>query len=91
MNIKLNLNKHCIETEVKRLHNRAVSQYFKSNQDRKRIEECIELLHKALKELNWSELRSSHTELAGHNNDCVILSKEKNHLVICINGIKIDL
>ncbi len=88
MDIKLNLTKHCIETEIKKLHNWTVSQYFKSNQGRAEIEERIELLQKALQELNWGELRSRYVELAGHNDDSVILSKKNNTLIISINGIK---
>lgn len=91
MDIKLDLNKHCIETEIKRLHNRIISQYFKSNGNKAKLEERLELLQKALEELNFGKLRSTYVELAGHNNDVITLSKEENQLVIRINGIKVEL
>jgi len=89
--IKLDLNKHCIETEIKRLHDRAIFQYFeqdKTKQEEQTLENRIELLEQALKKFDFGFLRSSCVTLAGHNNDDVILYRENNQPVIRINGIK---
>ena len=93
VNVKLNLNKHCIETEIKRLHNRAILQCFESDmtkQEELEIENRIELLQLALKTFDFGFLRSTCVTLAGNSNDDVILSSENNQPVIRINGIKYD-
>jgi len=93
VDIKLALNKHCIETEIKRLHNRAILQYFepdKTKQEKLKIEDRIELLQLALKTFDFGFLRSTYVTLAGIHNDDIILSKENNQPVIRINGIKYD-
>jgi len=89
MYIQLDLSKHCIETEIKKLHDQSIFQYFKSNEIRENIEERLDILQMALEELNCGKLRSTYAELAGHNNDDIRLSKEKDELVIRINGTRI--
>ncbi len=91
MEIKLNLKFHCIETEIKRLHNRAIFQYFKSDKNKNDIENRLELLQRAMEKFDFAMLRSRYAVLAGHNEENVILSEKKNQLVIYINGIKLDL
>lgn len=96
MEIKLDLNRHCVETEIKRLHNRAIFQYFKldkeqgfkTKQEKQILENRIELLEQALKKFDFGFLRSKFATLAGHNhnNDDVILSRKNNQPVIRING-----
>ena len=44
MIIELDLSKHCIETEIKRLYNRSVSQYFKPDTDKALLEKQIDVL-----------------------------------------------
>jgi len=90
MKIKLNLSRHCIETETKRLYNQSVLKYFKAN-DKDRIEkQIIEILQHALQTLDFDKLRSSHPELAGHCDDHVELSlNNQNQIIILINGKEI--
>ncbi len=91
MRIKLNLKKHCIETETKRLYNRCVSQYFKPHADREHLEKKIELLLCALELFDFAHLRSAYPELAGHNDDDIaLIFNEQNKAVIIINGKNID-
>ena len=89
MCVKLDLSKHCIETEIKGLHNQMIYQYFKSTDDRAKLEKKIEVLEVALKELDFAQLRSTYTELSGNSADDVALSYEKKRLAIYINGINI--
>ncbi|MGB9499857.1 MAG: hypothetical protein ACKVE4_08935 [Dissulfuribacterales bacterium] len=89
MCIKLDLSKHCIETETKRLHNQMIYQYFKATDDRTKLEKKIEALEVALKELDFAQLRGTYTELSGNSTDDVTLSYEKQRLAIYINGINI--
>ncbi len=92
MNIKLDLQKHCIETEIKKLHNHLISQYFKSIDNRKQLESKIELLQNALENFDFGRLRSTYIELAGNYDNDVILSYDENkHPEIKINGVKISM
>ncbi len=89
MKIKLNLSRHCIETETKRLYNQSVLKYFKAD-DKDRIEKQIEILQHALQTLDFGKLRSTYPELAGHCDDHIELSvNEKNQIIIRINGKEI--
>ncbi len=96
MEIKLDLSRHCIETEIKKMHDRAIYQYFKrdkehgfkTKQEKKTLENRIELLEQALKTFDFGFLRSNFVTLAGNNNDDIILSRENNQFVIFINGIR---
>ncbi|MBW2250191.1 MAG: hypothetical protein JRF60_06080, partial [Deltaproteobacteria bacterium] len=54
MKIKLNLSRHCIETETKRLYNQSVLKYFKAD-DKDRIEKQIETLQNALQTLDFGK------------------------------------
>ena len=59
MKIQLDLSKHCIETEIKRLCNRALSDYFKEVKDKGLIEKIIELTQQALKTFDSCGVRVS--------------------------------
>ncbi len=89
MKIKLNLSRHCIETEIKRLYNQSVLKYFKAD-DKDRIEKQIEILQHALQTPDFGKLRSTYPELAGHYDDNVELSlNNQNQIIILINGKEI--
>jgi len=86
MKIKLNLTRHCIETETKRLYNQSVLKYFKAN-DKDQIEKQIEILQHALQTLDFGKLRSTYPELTGHCDDHVELTiNDNNQIIILING-----
>ena len=65
MKIRLDLSRHCIETEIKRLYNTSVSRYFKDQNSREALEIKIDVLHKALERLDFPFLRSRYPSLAG--------------------------
>ena len=86
MKIELNLTRHCIETETKRLYNQSVLKYFKSD-DKDQIEKQIEILQNALQTLDFGKLRSTYPELTGHCDDHVELTiNDNNQIIILING-----
>ena len=86
MKIKLNLSRHCIETETKRLYNQSVLKCFKAD-DKDNIEKQIEILQHALQTLDFGKLRSTYPELTGHCDDHVELTiNDKNQIIILING-----
>jgi hypothetical protein len=87
--IKLNLSRHCIETETKRLYNQSVFKYFKAD-DKDHIEKQIEILKHALQTLDFGKLRSAYPELAGRCDDDIELSADDhNQITILINGKKL--
>ncbi len=93
MDIELDLSRHCIETELKILHNRAVKQYFKSKQDRPEIEKRLVILKRALEELDFPALRSMNIILSGHNDNhaSVVLSDQGDSIGISINGVMLNI
>ena len=72
--IRLNLSKHCVETEIKRQYNRALSKYFKSGGRRQDLEGRIKILQLALETLDFNTLRSTYPPLAGHSRETVLLA-----------------
>lgn len=92
MQIKLDLSRHCIETEVKRQYNRSLSEYFKKKTPDDLLERKIENLKEALTTLDFGRLRKTFPALAGHHEDEVILSFDpQNNPTITINGQPIDI
>ena len=92
MRLKLDLRKHCIETEIKRRYNRLVSEILKKKSPDPLLERQIENLLAALESLDFGRLRKDFPELAGNHDDDVILSFDsKNNPTIFINGQPIKL
>ena len=91
MKIQLDLSAHCLETELKRLYHRALSDYFQIEiKEKERVEKRIELTRQALETLDFAQLRSKYTPLAGHTDQTIILSMRKNKLSLTINGRPIE-
>ncbi len=91
MKIKLNLKKHCVETELKRLYNRNLSQYFKPGCNQKQIEKIIDVIKTVLEHSNISKLRSRYPDLSGNSEaDIVLTTDRKDLVVILINGLEIN-
>ncbi len=66
MKIPLNLSRHCIETESKRIYEESIKQYFKApDSKRPELEEKIEGLRSFLEYTDFNHLRSRHQALAG--------------------------
>ena len=92
MQIKLDLSKHCIETELKKRYNQSISEYFKIKPPDSRLEHQIENLKEALTSLDFGHLRKQFPPLAGHCDNEVILSFDREHNAhITINGKHIDI
>ena len=91
MKLELNLGKHCVETELKRLYNRSLSEYFKPGRNRKQLEKIIDVLTTVLENSNFRNLRSTYPELAGKSEANIVLTVDRqDHVVILINGIPIN-
>jgi hypothetical protein len=90
MDIRLDLSRHCIETEIKKQYNKAVSAYFKGGmEEKRRLESTIEVMGRALEILNFSHLRTQYPPLAGGSDREVIIACEKEDLMITIDGKKL--
>ncbi|MFW5930836.1 MAG: hypothetical protein ACOCQI_03705 [Desulfosalsimonas sp.] len=93
MNIKIAVNRNCIETSIKGLYNRAISKYFraKDEEEKKGLESRIDLLHHALETLDFNFLRNTYKDLRGQSEAEVRLGRNDNGaLYITINGEKIE-
>ncbi len=74
--IELDLTRHCIETEIKRRHNRAVSDYFTGKEDRDALERRIECLQTALTTWDFQFLRRRYPALAGTGDATVVIARD---------------
>jgi hypothetical protein len=59
------LSGHCIQTEIKRRSEKAISRYFKKEGHQEEIETEIEYLHILLEHLDFGSLRAEYPALAG--------------------------
>ncbi len=86
--MKLDLSRHCIETEIRRLYNRSVSRYIKLKKEDPVLEVDIELLKAALEGLDFPGLRSGHGELAGKQGSSVVelAANDDGGIVVRIDG-----
>lgn len=84
--IELDLRKHCIETAIKRLHSRLLSEYFRNREGNVEIEEKLSLLQKAMRRFDFSALRTERKELAGKSDARITLTDNGGSLP----GIDID-
>ncbi|MGM0404477.1 MAG: hypothetical protein ACQEQN_12245 [Thermodesulfobacteriota bacterium] len=97
MNIKISLQRHCIETEIKGQYNRAVSGYFRAsgrdgkNDGKKDLENRIDLLHHALETMDFNFLRNRYPELRGDSTAEVFVTRDSaGSPGIIINGEEIE-
>jgi hypothetical protein len=74
--IHLDLRRHCVETEIKKLYNLALAGYFKPGCDRPELEARIGLLKLALENFDFPGLRSRHSDLCGGSSQRVVLFEE---------------
>ncbi len=63
--IRVNLQRHCIETELKRLHRRCVDRMLKTDTNPPEAEKTLQVLKDALECLDFPYLRAAFPELAG--------------------------
>lgn len=76
MNIELDLTCHCIETELKRCSNAAISRYFKAKAGKIDLEKELELLEQALLTFDFQRLRSRWPVLSGGSGARVVLARD---------------
>lgn len=78
MEIQLDLSRHCIETELKRLYDLSLSRYFKTKGMSKEMEEKVEQIGHAMETLDFPSLRSRFPDLAGGSPKSISLSTDKH-------------
>ncbi len=92
MRLKLNLDNHCVETEIRRIYNARVRKCLGHGRVSAEDEELIELLKIMLETMDFSSLRSAWKELAGGSGRDAILFKENGIQVwIEINNKRISM
>ncbi len=83
------LSDHCVETEIKRLYNRRMGEYFRQKGECEGLLKIIAVLTAALKHLDFSQLRSAHPALSGKTKSRVVLLAKNHFLCFCVDGRKI--
>ena len=86
MDIVLDLKKHCVETEIKRVHQRAVMACFRGGADQAQLETIIDLSQQALEQLDFGFLRGHYPALAGGCDATVSLCRSAAGPQIVLNG-----
>ncbi len=90
MILKFDLRHHCIETAVRKLYNKSISQYFKTNGEKEILGRQIDLLKTVLETCDFTYLRGTYRELAGHcQANAAIRTDSKNRITILLNGRQI--
>ncbi len=85
--LRLDLSRHCIETEIRRQYNRALSSYFRANaQDKVAIEARLTMIRLALEGFDFGALRSLHPRLAGGTDVPVILTLKDGVPALLMDG-----
>lgn len=89
--ITLDLSRHCIETEIKRHHNRCISAYFRKKGTGQTLENKLEMLQDALTLFDFSYLRTAYKELSGNSIAPITLESDGRSLpILTIHGRPID-
>lgn len=87
MKILLALEKHCIETEIKRRHEAAMSRFFKDTENRAAAETELVLLEKALAAFDFACLRGQWPVLSGGHSCPVCLTYDDiGHPCLCFKS-----
>ena len=63
--LTLDLSRHCIQTATRRCYEQRMAQYFRSEASRDALAQEIDLLQRALENLDFGALRSRWPALAG--------------------------
>ncbi len=74
MKVELDLKRHCIETEMKRRTNAAISLYFKVDSEKTQLEDEIALIQQALQVFDFLKLRNRWPALSGGSGARVFLT-----------------
>lgn len=88
MEIPLDLSKHCIQTEIKKLYSRSIGTCFRESVNPEEMEDRIEMLREALEGFDFAGLRTKHRELCGGDSTsriCLIKDPD-GRILISING-----
>ena len=94
MEFRFNLNKHCVETESKKIYERLIKRYLDKNcsgKEKGDIEERMEVLKFFLENADFQTLRSAYPNLSGNVDKLVTLDIPgmKEDIFMLIDGEKI--
>ncbi|MCD4742144.1 MAG: hypothetical protein K8R67_06670 [Desulfobacteraceae bacterium] len=81
--------KHCIETKIKKLYNYKITQLLKKEKISNRDSDEFELLKYALENFNFFSLRLKCEINKKKSDNKVVITKEKNILIVTINEVQI--
>lgn len=78
--IQLDLRRHCVETEIKKLYNLALGDYFRPGADKQSLETRIGLLALALEGFDFPALRGHSPGLCGGSSQPVFLFEDHDRV-----------
>lgn len=81
--------KHCIETKIKKLYNNKITRLLKKEKISNRDSDEFELLKYALENFNFFSLRLECEINKKKSDNKVVITKEKNILIVTINEVQI--
>ncbi|MDI6797775.1 MAG: hypothetical protein QMD09_12560 [Desulfatibacillaceae bacterium] len=90
MEILLNLSRHCIETQAKKVYEQELGRYFKAGpENRPLLEERIGLLKNFLEKVDFGDLRSRHPALSGGSQQTAALVADsgKSGFLVKVAGL----
>lgn len=91
MEFKLDLRRHCIETELKRCSHRLLSTCLKDPAAAEAWAKTVESLEHVLRNADFARLRTDHPRLSGGHNAAAVLSERDSRWVVCLEGEEIAL
>jgi hypothetical protein len=85
--IRLDLSRHCIQTEIKRQYERSLAACLRSGGEDDALAATVETLRSALETLDFPKLRAAHPALAGGRSDRVeLVPAAGGRLTLLIDG-----
>ncbi len=87
----LNLKRHCIESEIKRIYEKLILSFFRTKEFKEKtdIEKQIAFFERLLKDLDFGYLRSSYPPLSGGYDGPVKLVYDGRHAFLMFEEKKI--
>lgn len=89
MEIILDLDRHCIETETEKQYNRTLSRLLGSGSFDRSESRKLEILKFLLENLDFHMIRSFCKECLKERNNHACISENNGHLDISVNGTSI--
>ena len=89
MEIILDLDEHCIETEIRKQYNRTVDHLLRSGVFNRRYERKVEILKFFLENFNFNMIRSVCEEYLQEKDNHAFILEKNGRIEIVVNGKRV--